>query len=251
MILLGTHRSLLHLPAKAPANLLDAVRGDTVNDGLGVGNDKCHVLAVLDGTNETTGAELVNLRVRSTVQVQGDAEALGSGSLAPAQHRRVVAADLGAAGSVWRGAVELVQDQGVDRMGAVVDTSRQDVDAEHVLLRRVQAQLGAGAVDLGPDVHGGARLVRGHVLSIEGDGGLDSIDEEVVGDGRAGDELSRVLHAGGVAVRTEDLDVARGGAEGLEALIGCLAVVEGRGHSVDPDEGVRHELEGRPFPGLL
>lgn len=104
------HRSLLHLPAKAAAKLLDAVRSNTVNDSLGVGYDKCHVLAVLDGTNETTGAELVNLRVRGTVQVQSDAEALVSGSLAPAQHRRVVAADLGAAGSVGRGAIELVQD---------------------------------------------------------------------------------------------------------------------------------------------
>lgn len=217
---------------------------------LGVGDDEGDVLAVGQGTDEAAGAELVDLGVSGAVEVEGDAVALGPGAVAPAQDGGVVAANLGAAGAVGGGAVELVEDQAVDGVSAVVDARGQDVDAEHVLLRGAEAELGARAVDLGTDVHGGARLVGRDVLGIEGDGGLDGVEEQVSRHGRAADERGRVLHAHGVAVGAEDLDVARGGAEGLEALVGLLAVVEGGGHAMDADEGVRHELGSSPLARL-
>lgn len=246
----STYGSALNLPAKALANGSDTLRRHTLNGVLGIGDNKGHVLAVGQGANETAGAELVHLGVGGAVEVEGDAVALGSGAVAPAQHGGIVAAHLGAAGAVGGGAVKLVEDQAVDGVGAVVDAGGQDVDAEHVLLGRAQTELSAGAVDLGADVHGGARLVGRDVLGIEGDGSLYGVEEQVSRDGRAADEGGRVLHADGVAVGAEDLNVAGGGAECLETLIGLLAVVQGRGHAVDADEGVRDELGSSPFPRL-
>ncbi len=183
--------------------------------------------------------------------MQRDAVPLVPGLVTPPQHGGVVAAHLGAARPVGGGAVEVVQDERLDGVRAVVDARGQDVDAKDVLLRRVQAELGRRAVDLRADVHGGAGGVRGHVFGIEGDCGFDGIDEEVGRDGRDRDELGAVLQAHGVAVRAKDRDgrVARQ-AESLEALVGLLTVVEGRRHAVDAHVGVGNETEWRPFPRL-
>lgn len=137
-------------------------------------------------------------------------------------------------------------------MHAVVHTGRQHVDTEGVLLWRAQAELRAGAIDLRSHVHGSSRVVRWHPLGVEGDGGLASVDEEVDWYRRDGDALAAVLHAGGVAVGAEDLDGGVAGcAEGLEALVNLLTIVEGGRHAVETDEGVGDELQGRPFAGLL
>lgn len=230
--------------------MLDAVARDAVNDALGVRHDERDALALDLGTNKTAGAELVNLLVLDAVEVQRDAVALVPRAVAEAQHGGVVAADLGVAGAVGRGAVEVVEDQGLDGVGAVVDARGNHKDGEDVLLGGVQAELGGGPVELGADVHGGARLVGRDVAGVEGDGGLDGLEEEGLGDAGHGDDVGRVLEADGVLVRAEDVDgVVAGGAEGLEALVGLLAVVEGRGHAVDAHEGVRDELEGRPLAG--
>lgn len=185
------------------------------------------------------------------VEVQRDAVALGARLVAPAQHGRVVAADLDVAGAVGRRAVKVLEDQALDGVHAVVDARGDHEDAERVLLGRRQAQLRAGAVDLRPDIHGRARLVGGHEARVERHGGLARLHEEVFRHGRHAHDLGRVLHAHGVLVRAEqrNLLVARQ-AEGLEALVGLLPVVEGRRHAVDADEGVRHILERRPLAGV-
>lgn len=84
-----------------------------------------------------------------------------------------------------------------------------------------------------------------HKFGVESDSRLDCGDKEVDRDRRDRDELGRVLEPGRVAVRAEygDLVVARE-AEGFEAFVGLLAVVEGRGHAVEADVGVGDELEG-------
>lgn len=187
-----------------------------------------------------------------TVQVQGDVEALFACLVRPPQHGRIVAADLGASGAVGRSAVKLVQDEAAHRVHTVVHTGWQHVDTEGVLLGRAQAELCARAVDLRSHVHGSSRVVGWHPLGIEGDGRLAGVDKHVDWNRRDRDALGAVLHAGGIAVGAENLDGRVAGcAEGLEALVDLLAVVEGGCHAVDTDEGVGDELQGRPFPGLV
>ena len=221
-----THRSLLNLPPKTPAQLLDAVARDTVDHGLAVGHNKSHIITVHERSDEAASAELVHLLVRLAVEVERDAVALVPRLLAPPQHRRVVAAHLGAACAVGRRAVKVGHDERLDGVGAVVDARRDDEHGKNILLGRVQAELRRAAVDLRADVHGGARLVGRDELGVEGDGGLDGVQEQVRRHGRDAYELGAVLEARRVAVRPEDGDaVVAGQAEGLEAFVGLLAVV--------------------------
>lgn len=184
--------------------------------------------------------------------MQGDVVTLRPRLILPPQYRRIVAAHLGAPRAVRRCAVEIVQDQTPHGVHAVVDAGGQHVDTECVFLWRGQAKLRAGAVDLRAHVHGGTGVVRREPLGVEGDGGAAGVDEQLLGHGRNRDELGAVLHADGVAVGAEDLDggVTRG-AEGLEPLVGLLAVVEGRGHAVYADVRVGDELERGPLAGLV
>ncbi|RBQ66890.1 hypothetical protein VDGD_21652 [Verticillium dahliae] len=187
-----------------------------------------------------------------TTRVQRDAVALGAGLVAPAQDGGVVAADLGVAGAVGGGAVKLVEDEGLDGVDAVVDAGRDDEDGKGVLVGRREAELGARAVDLGAHVHGGARGVRRHKGGVEGDGGAAGVEEGLLGHAGHRGDVGRVLEAQGVAVGPEEGDrVVAGAAEGLEALVRLLAVVEGRRHAVDAHKGRRHELERRPLAGRL
>ena len=76
--------------------------------------------------------------------------------------------------------------------------------------------------------------MRWDVRCVRGDGSSDCVDEHGFRDGWDGDEARGVLHALGVAVGAEDCDASmrmgrgRGVAEGFEAFVGLLAVVEGR-----------------------
>lgn len=244
--------ALLHLPAKALGDTLNTLAGHALDDVVGIRHHNRHIVSVDQSTNETARAELVHFGMCGTVQVQCDVEALFACLVRPPQHRRIVTTDLGISGAVGCGTVELVQDEAAHRVYAVVHTGGQHVDTEGVLLWRAQAKLRAGAVDLRSHVHGGSRVVRWHPLGVEGDGGLASVDEEVDRHRRDGDALAAVLHAGGVAVGAEDLDGGVAGcAEGLEALVDLLTIVEGGRHAVEADEGVGDKLQGRPFAGLL
>lgn len=181
------------------------------------------------------------------VEVQRDAEALVAGTVAPPQHGRIVTADLSAPRAIGCRAVELVENERLHGVRAVVHARRQHVDAEGVLFGRAQAQLRARAVDLRSDVHGGPRLVGRDVPRVQRHGGLDSVEEQAGRHRRAGYELGRVLQPQSIAVGSEHLDLVGRRAEGLQPLVGLLAVVEGRGHAMDADIGVGHELERGPL----
>lgn len=246
--------ALLDLPAPAAANLLHAVASDTVNDAVGVGHDESDVVFALGNhTDEATGAELVNLLVARAVQMQSDAVSLGTGLVAPAKNGRIVAADLGIAGSLGGGAVKVVQDKSLDGVRAVVDTSRHDKDAEGILFGGGQAQLRAGAVELWANIQRSTRLVRRDKAAVESDGGAASLDKHVDGDMGHGGNVGRVLQAHGVLVGAENGEAAvlAGHAEGLEALVGLLAVVEGGRHAMEAHIGVGDELERRPLASGL
>lgn len=184
--------------------------------------------------------------------MQRNAEAFIPRLLAPSQHGGVVAADFGRSRSLGRCPVKVLQHQRGDRMDTVVDAGRQHKHQERVLLGRTQAQLRRRAEQQRPDVHGRAGAVRGHELGVQADGQVDALPEQLDGDLRHGDEGGRVLHALRVLPRPEDVDGAVvGGAEGLEALVALLAVVQAGRHAVQAQEGVLDELGRGPLSGGL
>ncbi|KAI6750915.1 hypothetical protein HG530_014365 [Fusarium avenaceum] len=218
--LLVLDRPLLDLPPVATPQLLDAIAGDTVNDSVGVGHSKRDIIAVDLGADEAARAELVNFLVPHTIQVQRDTVALVTRLVAPAQHRSVVPADLGMSCAMRRRAIKILENEGLYRMRAVVDTRGDDKDGKDVLLRRRESKLCAGAVELRTDVQRGACLVGRHEACIQGDGGADGVEEEVLWDVGHGDDFRGVLQTLCVTVGAEDGDAfVVGGAEGLQTLI--------------------------------
>lgn len=124
-------------------------------------------------------------------------------------------------------------------------------DSKGVFVGRAEAELGAAAKQERSHVHAGARSMRGDKLCVQGDGHVDGARKEVFGRGGHGDEGGAVLHALGVQARAEHVDGAViGGAEGLEALVALLAVVEARGEAVNGEEGGDDKLGGAPDAGV-
>ena len=133
-----THRSLLNRPPKTLCDLAHTVARNTVDHVLAVRHhDRLLVpLCILD-SNESTGAELVNLAPRPTVQMQCDSEPFVPSSFTESQHRRIVSAHLGGSRTLWRRAVKVLQNQRCYRVDTVVDADGQYVDEECVFFRRV------------------------------------------------------------------------------------------------------------------
>lgn len=235
-----------------PRDILHTLARHAVDDIVRIRHRGSDAVPVDLQSNESASAELIYLGVRRAVEVQRDIVTILPGLVRPLQDRGIVATHLGAPRAVGRRAVELVQNQAPHRVHAVVHTRGQHKDAEGIFLGWAQPELGAGAVDLRANVHGGAGVVGRDPLGVQGDGGAAGVDEQLDGHGRHGDGVGAVLHASGIAVGTEDLNGGIAGrAEGLEALIGLLAVVEGGGHAMDADVRVGDELEGRPLASLL
>ena len=130
--------------------------------------------------------------------MQSNTEALAPCLVAETKHRSVVATDLGATGTVGSSTVEVLEDQGIDGVHAVVDTSRHDEDHEGVLLRRAETQLCGASEEKRTDVHGRASAVGRNKLGVQADGELDALSEVLSGNMGDGDGGSRVLHALGV-----------------------------------------------------
>lgn len=61
-----------------------------------------------------------------------------------------------------------------------------------------------------------------------------------------------MLQASGISIGAENLDRrVTGSAESFQALVGLLTVIEGRGHAMDADKRVGHELKGGPRASLF
>ena len=183
--------------------------------------------------------------------MESDAESLTPRFVAETENRSVVATNLGTASTVGSNTVEVLEDEGINRVDTVVDASGHDEDDKGVLLRRAQAQLGRAAEQKRTDVHGRSCAVRRDVLCVQADGELDALLEVLDRDVGDGDGGGRVLHTLGILLRTEDVDglVVRG-AVGFQALVALLAVVEAGCHAVDTHERRLDELRGGPFAGL-
>lgn len=170
----------------------------------------------------------------------------------PPQYRGIVSADLGTSGTIRGSAIEVVENQAAHRVDTMVHTGRQDIDTKGILLRRGEAELGAGTIHLRANVHGGTGVVWRHPLCVEGDGGTTGIYKHIDRHGGHGDKLGTVLHANGVAIGSKDLNRAIAGcSESFETFVGLLAVVEGGSHAMYADVGVGDKLEGCPFAGLV
>ena len=102
------------------------------------------------------------------------------------------------------------------------------------------------------NVERGTGFMGRYEAGVESDSCAAGLEEELDGDLGHGSYIGRVLETGGIAVRSEDGDAGIvGSAEGLESLVGLLAVVESWGHAVDAHEGVGDEAEGRPLSGCF
>lgn len=247
----GSYRTALDCVSKRLCNLKDGICCDTGNHILAVWHRNCGLASLCLDANEAASGELVNLRASLRIEVQGDAKTLIACFITVTKDRCVVTTDLCAARALRGRAVEVLEDESLDGVDTVVDANGEDIDAESVFLRRAEAELGRGSKYERADVHCCTSLERRHVRGIEGDGGVDGFDEDILWDLGDGDKVCRVLHAEGVFGGTEDLDGVAWGAEGFEALISLLAVVEAGSHAMDAEEGVGDEFWGRPLSCLL
>jgi hypothetical protein len=232
------YRPALDLPAERLCDLAHAVAGDTLNHVLAVrDNDGDALFRSAVDADEAGSGELVDLAPGGTVQVESDAEAFTSRLVAEAEHRSVVTTNLGTASTVGSSTVEVLENEGINRVNAVVHASRHDEDDESVLFGRAQAQLCGAAEQKRTDVHGRTCAVRRDILGVQADGELDTLLEVLDRDMGDGDGGGRVLHTLGVLLRAENVDglVVRG-AVGFQSLVALLAVVEAGCHAVDTHE---------------
>lgn len=236
-LLVGDAPPLDGVAEDVPGDLARGLGRDGLDDVLAVGDDDGGPVPVPAHAEEARGRELVDLAPGLAVEVQRDAVARVPGALAVPQHGRVVAAHLGAARPLGGGAVKVLEDQGVDRVHAVVDARRHHEDHERVLVGRAEAELRARPEQQRPDVHGRAGLVGRDELGVQGHGEVDALHEQVLGHGGHGDVLGGPLHALGVLVGAEDGDAAVGLAEGLHPLVTLHAVVQTGRHAVDGEVG--------------
>jgi len=137
-------------------------------------------------------------------------------------------------------------------MCAVIDAGGQDVDDECILLWWAQAQLRGAAEEEGADVHRCACSVRGYILCIEAYSQMHTSPKHLHRHFRDRDKRGRMLHSLSVLLGAKDVDGLVGGvAEGFEAFVALLAVVEGGGHAVEAEEGGGDEGGGGPLVRFL
>lgn len=135
-------------------------------------------------------------------------------------------------------------------MDAVVNTCRHNVHAESVFLWWVETQLRTGTKDQRAYIHRGSGLVGWDVGSIQRHSVVNSLNEEIFGDRRHGNEARRVRNSGSISLGTEDCDLVVRSAKCFHALIGLLSIVKTRSHTMNTHERVGYELWFRPFASL-
>lgn len=119
----------------------------------------------------------------------------------------------------------------------MVYSGRHDRNEEGILISGIQRKLGAASEQEWTDVETGAAFGGGDEFGVAGDGEVDGFKEEGFGDRGHGDVGGGFVEAGGIGVWAEDGDFVGGRAEGFEAFVALLAVVEGGGEDVEGKEG--------------
>jgi hypothetical protein len=100
--------SFFGFPTKRLSNLEDAVGCHTLDNIFAVRRNQFDLFPILLDTDERGGRKLVNDGARLAVQMECDSVAIMMRLLAPPQHWRVVAADLGRSCALGRRTVELL-----------------------------------------------------------------------------------------------------------------------------------------------
>jgi hypothetical protein len=90
------------------------------------------------------------------------------------------------------------------------------------------------------------RYIRG----VHAHSKLAALEEMIGRNIRDGDVRRGVLHALGILLGPEDVDLTVWCAESLETFVALLAVVQSWGHAVDAEKRVLDEDGGRPFACL-
>lgn len=98
--------------------------------------------------------------------MQSDTEALAPRLVTETKHRSIVATDLGATSTVGSSTVEVLKNQGIHGVHAVVDTGGHDEDHEGVLLGRAETELRRASEEKRTDVHGRTGTVRRNEFSV-------------------------------------------------------------------------------------
>ena len=196
--MVASYRTTLNSVSEGLCDLKNGIRSDAGNHILAIRHRDGSLPPLGPDADESAGGELVDLRARLRIEMQRDAKALIARLITVTENRGVVTANLCAARALRGRAVKVLKNEGLDGVDAVVDADGEDVDAESVFLWRAEAKLGGGSEDERADVHCCAGLEGGHVRGVEGDGGVDGFDEDVLWDLGDGDEVCGVLHAEGV-----------------------------------------------------
>lgn len=93
--------------------------------------------------------------------------------------------------------------------------------------------------------------MRGHKLGVPRNGHMDRLQEQLDGGLGHGHKAGRLLHTLRVHVGAENVDgLVVGAADGFEAFVALLAVVQAGGHAMNAEVGVFHKLRGRPLAGF-
>jgi hypothetical protein len=211
---MGSNLSLLNGPAEMARDLHAAVAGDAFNNVGAVGHNEGDVLALLLDAKEPRGGEFLTGVLVLGVKVQGDAVALAARLVAPPDDRSVVTTNLGRSGAVGGGTVEVLHDERIEGVHAVVGVSREDEYAECVLARRLEGDLAAGAEDERADVEECVGGAWGNILGVSCNGEVDGFQESLFWDRGDGNVGRGVDDAGGVLLGAENVDYVVWGAVG-------------------------------------
>jgi hypothetical protein len=93
--------------------------------------------------------------------------------------------------------------------------------------------------------------MRRHVLRVQTHGEVYGLLEQLNGDFRHTDERSRVLHALGVLLGSEDTNgLVIGAPRGFQTLIALHSIIQARGHAMQAKEGIFDESWRCPLPSL-
>ena len=234
--------------APLPEDGEHGVPGDAGEDGALAGGGPDFAV---DLEHDVHAADFLDVLALLAVQPQNLAVAHGLGLLLADHGAGVVAAALGKAGAALDGADVLILDEDLHRVDAlgVVSAGGGADDAEEELPGVVQGELAFGGEHKGPDVQRGAGL-GGNPVGVHRDDSLDGLDEHLLGEGRHAQPVVGVDHPAGVHLGPEELNLALGGAVGLEALEGLLGVVEGHRAGVHGDGAVGDDAGVMPADAL-
>ena len=190
-------------------------------------NSRSGVNGAVDLEEAVHGADFLNVLVLNAVQPQSLLVAQLVCLYLRDQGCSVVAAALGEAGAARAGTSVLILDEDLNRIdaGGVISADRRAYDDELVGAGGANAQMRLGSDDKRTDVQAGALSVRNPVL-IEGNNGLNSLNEILYRQARQAHAMVGVDHTLCILVRAEQLNGAVRGAVSLQTLKGLHCVME-------------------------